>query len=159
MATLFSPHNGHQLKKMTNKPFAVQWDVFHRVFQHTSNSHPWSRPLKCVLKFEKHHLRHRVASTNTYCANQNKVSSSWQLKMDILKRSVEHDSIFSLLSLTFSSKGLGKIDLSFFHIIKYHISHIMEGPVLLSNIQIHIKIYFLLLNSLDLRCMFVSWLP
>lgn len=154
----FFPQNGHQLKKMTNKPFAAQWDVFNKVYQHTSNSHPWSPPLKCVLKYEKHRLRRKVASSNTYRANHNKVSSSWQPKLDILKRGGEQDSIFFLLSQTFSSKGRGKIDLSSLHIIKYlHISHGTEGPVLLSNLPIHLKICFHLLKTLNLGCFFVSW--
>lgn len=104
----FSPQNGHQLKKMTNKPFAAQWDVFNKVYQHTSNSHPWSPPLKCVLKYEKYRLRRKVASSNTYRANHNKVSSSWQPKLDILKRGGEQDSIFFLLSQTFFLKRPGQ---------------------------------------------------
>lgn len=78
----FFPQNGH-LKKMTNKPFAAQWDVFNRVYQHTSNSHPWSLPLKCVLKYEKHRLRRRVDPSNTYRASHDKVSSFFFLAAEI----------------------------------------------------------------------------
>lgn len=79
----FFPQNGHHLKKITNKPFAAQWDVFNRVYQHTSNSHPWSPPLKCVLKYEKHRLRRRVDPSNTYRASHDKVSSFFFLAAEI----------------------------------------------------------------------------
>lgn len=82
--------------------------MFLTVYQQTSNSHPWSTALECVLRYEKRHFSRGVTSLNTSRTNHNKVSSSWQLELDILNRSGERGSIFFLLSQTFPWKGRGK---------------------------------------------------
>lgn len=95
--------------------------IFDSTYRHSSNHHPWIRPLKCVWRYEKHHSRRWVALLKASEANR-KVGSPWQPELHILKRSGERGSIFFLLFHTFPLKG--KIDLSTLHIMKYlHFSY------------------------------------